>query len=179
MVNRVTAAARTATAHPQGSRTQRPDAPEVADQAGSAALRMETVEPVFGQIKQGRGFRQFLLWGLEKVQGEWSLICAGHNLLKLFHFGGPAHGKGLQPHILTAGLLPGQHSIRGTARSVFYPPWYQALSPILGRAAIQCSCTIETHCMSFRTKGTSVAKPGERVGAAVKAKAPDTSTQRD
>ena len=48
------------------------------------ALRMETVEPVFGQIKQGRGFRQFLLRDLEKVQGEWSLICTGHNLLKLF-----------------------------------------------------------------------------------------------
>ena len=48
------------------------------------ALRMETVEPVFGQIKQGRGFRQFLLRGLEKVNGEWSLICTGHNLLKLF-----------------------------------------------------------------------------------------------
>ena len=48
------------------------------------ALRMATVEPVFGQIKQGRGFRQFLLRGLEKVQGEWSLICTGHNLLMLF-----------------------------------------------------------------------------------------------
>jgi len=48
------------------------------------ALRMQTVEPVFGQIKQGRGFRQFLLRGLEKVQGEWSLICTGHNLPKLF-----------------------------------------------------------------------------------------------
>ena len=48
------------------------------------ALRMATVEPVFGQIKQGRGFRQFLLRGLDKVQGEWSLICTGHNLLKLF-----------------------------------------------------------------------------------------------
>ena len=79
------------------------------------ALRMETVEPVFGQIKQGRGFRQFLLRGLERVQGEWSLICTGHNLLKLFRFGGPAHGKGRQPHIPTAGPLPGQHSIRGTA----------------------------------------------------------------
>ena len=42
------------------------------------------VEPVFGQIKQGRGFRQFLVRGLEKVHGEWSLICTGHNLLKLF-----------------------------------------------------------------------------------------------
>ena len=51
------------------------------------ALRMATVEPVFGQIKQGRGFRQFLLRGLQKVQGEWSLICTGHNLLKLFKFG--------------------------------------------------------------------------------------------
>ena len=45
---------------------------------------METVEPVFGQIKQGRGFRQFLLRGLQKVKGEWSLICTTHNLLKLF-----------------------------------------------------------------------------------------------
>ena len=51
------------------------------------ALRMSTVEPVFGQIKQGRGFRQFRLRGLAKVQGEWSLICTGHNLLKLFKFG--------------------------------------------------------------------------------------------
>jgi len=42
------------------------------------------VEPVFGQIKQARGFRQFLLRGLEKVQGEWALICMTHNLLK-FH----------------------------------------------------------------------------------------------
>ena len=53
------------------------------------ALRMATVEPVFGQIKQGRGFRQFLLRGLEQVQGEWSLICTGHNLLKLFRCGLP------------------------------------------------------------------------------------------
>ena len=44
------------------------------------ALRMGTVEPVFGQIKQARGFRQFLLRGLEKVKLEWKLICAGHNL---------------------------------------------------------------------------------------------------
>ena len=56
------------------------------------ALRMETVEPVFGQIKQGRGFRQFLLRGLEKVNAEWSLICTGHNLLKLFRCGRPAPG---------------------------------------------------------------------------------------
>ena len=57
------------------------------------ALRMQTVEPVFGQIKQGRRFRQFLLRGLEKVNGEWSLICTGHNLLKLFRFGVNLHRK--------------------------------------------------------------------------------------
>jgi len=47
-------------------------------------LRKELSEPVFGQIKQIRGFRQFLLRGKEKVQGEWRLICTGHNVLKLF-----------------------------------------------------------------------------------------------
>jgi len=47
-------------------------------------LRKELPEPVFGQIKQVRGFRQFLLRGKEKVRCEWRFICAGHNLLKLF-----------------------------------------------------------------------------------------------
>ena len=46
-------------------------------------LRKQIVEPVFGQIKQGRGFRQFLLRGENKVAGEWSLLCTAHNLLKL------------------------------------------------------------------------------------------------
>jgi transposase len=46
-------------------------------------LRKQTVEPVFGHIKQARGFRQFHLRGLEKVRAEWSLICTAHNLLKL------------------------------------------------------------------------------------------------
>jgi len=46
-------------------------------------LRKQAVEPVFGQIKQGRGFRQFLLRGIRKVSAEWSLICTAHNLLKL------------------------------------------------------------------------------------------------
>ena len=47
-------------------------------------LRKELSEPVFGQIKQARGFRQFLLRGKEKVRHEWRLICTGHNVLKLF-----------------------------------------------------------------------------------------------
>jgi transposase len=46
-------------------------------------LRKQIVEPVFGQIKQARGFRQCLLRGLDKVAGEWSLLCTAHNLLKL------------------------------------------------------------------------------------------------
>jgi transposase len=48
------------------------------------AQRKQLPEPVFGQIKQARGFRQFLLRGIEKTGGEWQLICTGHNLLKLF-----------------------------------------------------------------------------------------------
>ena len=59
---------------------------KLATQVGAAvyATRKFIVEPVFGQIKQARGFRQFLLRGLEKVRGEWALICMTHNILK-FH----------------------------------------------------------------------------------------------
>jgi hypothetical protein len=46
-------------------------------------LRKQIVEPVFGQIKQAPGFRQFLLRGLDKVRAEWAMICTVHNLLKL------------------------------------------------------------------------------------------------
>jgi len=46
-------------------------------------LRKITVEPVFGQIKQARGFRQFLMRGLANVQGEWAMVCTAHNLCKL------------------------------------------------------------------------------------------------
>ena len=46
--------------------------------------RKETVEPVFGQIKDARGIRSFLLRGLEQVKGEWKLICLTHNILKLW-----------------------------------------------------------------------------------------------
>jgi hypothetical protein len=55
---------------------------------GSAiyAQRKTIVEPVNGQIKEARGLRRFLLRGLEKVDPEWHLIAASHNLLKLFRF---------------------------------------------------------------------------------------------
>jgi transposase len=54
--------------------------------AGKAvyAARKCVVEPVFGQIKQARGFRQFVLRGIRKVKGEWALVCLTHNILRLY-----------------------------------------------------------------------------------------------
>jgi hypothetical protein len=49
--------------------------------------RKQIVEPVFGQIKEARGFRRFLSRGIEKVKAEWDLICLTHNLLKIFRSG--------------------------------------------------------------------------------------------
>jgi transposase len=46
--------------------------------------RKMIVEPVFGQVKEVRGFRRFSFRGLQKNEAEWSLICLTHNLLKLF-----------------------------------------------------------------------------------------------
>ena len=51
------------------------------------ARRKVIVEPVFGQIKEARGFRRFLLRGLEKLRGEWRLVCLTHNLLQLWRYG--------------------------------------------------------------------------------------------
>jgi hypothetical protein len=50
------------------------------------AQRKYTVEPVFGQIKEARGFRRFLLRGLSTVEAEWGLVCTVHNILKLFRY---------------------------------------------------------------------------------------------
>ena len=62
---------------------------KLASQAGRDLYRMRKaiVEPVFGQIKEWRGFRRFSLRGLDKVRGEWKLVCLTHNLLKLFRSG--------------------------------------------------------------------------------------------
>jgi hypothetical protein len=61
----------------------------VRSEAGRAIYkrRKAVVEPVFGQTKHARGFRQFLLRGLEKVTAEWNLVALTHNLLKLFRSG--------------------------------------------------------------------------------------------
>ena len=50
------------------------------------AKRKTIPEPVFGQTKEARGLRRFLMRGLEKVNGEWTMWCTTHNILKLFRF---------------------------------------------------------------------------------------------
>jgi hypothetical protein len=66
----------------------------LASETGKAlyATRKAIVEPVFGQIKEARNLRRFRLRGLKQASGEWKLICATHNLLKLFR-----HRVGLTP----------------------------------------------------------------------------------
>jgi len=73
---------------PAGASVKERMAHKLRTKAGRAcyAQRKQIVEPVFGQIKQGRGFRQFLLRGLKKVQAEWNLVCLTHNLLKIWRY---------------------------------------------------------------------------------------------
>jgi len=56
------------------------------------AQRKWIVEPVFGQTKRGRGFTQFLLNGMEKMEAEWALVCLTHNLLKFWRHAWAASG---------------------------------------------------------------------------------------
>jgi transposase len=56
-------------------------------------LRKQTVEPVFGQTKECRGFRRFSMRGREACEAEWSFVCAAHNLLKLFRYGAIATAR--------------------------------------------------------------------------------------
>jgi transposase len=92
--------------HAEDSRAPSESMPEVAtslqdqmkqklkSEMGRAVYRMRKaiVEPVFGQIKEWRGFRRFSVRGLSKVRAEWKLVCLTHNLRKLFqsgrHWGG-------------------------------------------------------------------------------------------
>lgn len=71
-----------------------------ADGARAYAVRSHTVEPVFGQAKENRGYRRFMRRGLHAANSEWALICATSNLLKLF---GHANGRPLG-HILNASI---------------------------------------------------------------------------
>jgi len=79
---------------PDGRKASSPDTPRPRDlmatklktERGKKIYRKRKYipEPVFGQIKEARGFRRFSLRGLEAVRGEWALVCTTHNLLKLF-----------------------------------------------------------------------------------------------
>jgi transposase len=82
----------------QVSQTATPETPatvqermaaKVRTPAGQAlyARRTVIVEPVFGQSQEARGFRRFVLRGLDAIRGEWRLICLTHNLLKLWRSG--------------------------------------------------------------------------------------------
>ena len=119
------------------------------------ALRMETVEPVSGQIKQGRGFRQFLLRGLAKVNREWLLICAGHNLLKLFRFGagmsGKVRGKGAtgnNRHWEQQGDVPGhgQWDFKATIRMCLSAPCKNCCSRVIPADRVRQLVNPQTGC---------------------------------
>ncbi len=71
---------------PKGATRVEQMARKLQTKAGAAiyATRKGIVEPVIGQIKHARGFRQFLLRGVNKVRGEWALVCTTHNVLKLY-----------------------------------------------------------------------------------------------
>jgi len=73
---------------PQDDSPRSTMARKLASETGRAlyARRKAIVEPVFGQIKEARGFRRFLLRGLRRVGGEWAMLTATHNLLKLFRY---------------------------------------------------------------------------------------------
>jgi transposase len=74
---------------PEGSSALQQMRDKLKTEGGKAVYKMrkQIVEPVFGYIKEGRGFRRFSFRGLGNVRSEWRLICATHNLLKLFRSG--------------------------------------------------------------------------------------------
>lgn len=74
---------------PQGASAKQAMRHKLRTEAGRAVYRMRKaiVEPVFGQIKERRGFRRFSLRGLNKVRCEWKLVCTASNLLKLYGCG--------------------------------------------------------------------------------------------
>jgi hypothetical protein len=82
---------------PEGPRGRIPQSLTVAQRMGRKlatkegraiySKRKESVEPVIGQIKHVRGFRQFLLRGIDRVKAEWRLMCLGHNVLKMWRSG--------------------------------------------------------------------------------------------
>ena len=81
-----------------GAPPETPEAPKTAQERMAAKVRSEPgrawyarrkgiAAPVFGQIKEGRGFRRFSLRGLKKIRGEWCVVCLTPNLLKIWRDG--------------------------------------------------------------------------------------------
>ena len=95
------------------------------------AKRKYTVEPVFGTIKAAIGFRQFLLRGLEKVSGEWALVCLAYNCKRLHRLKTAAQMPTNGP--VAASLAP-KHASSG-AKGVLAGRWLENLFGSL-RAAI-------------------------------------------
>lgn len=116
------------------------------------ALRMATAEPVFGQIKQGRGFRQFLLRGTEKVQGEWSLICTGHNLLKLFRFGAVLpYGPGDDGPTMSANLVERHGNSVFTRLTTPTQRWPSIYRPLSGAVPVTFTASARFRHGNLRT----------------------------
>jgi Transposase DDE domain len=109
-------------------------------------LRKQIVEPVFGQIKQARGFRQFLLRGLNKVRGEWAMVCTVHNLLKLAKATGRPHDHTVchahnasQPACSTyfgAGLLDQRGHRRAVRAAARLLNRFEATHTVTGRGGV-------------------------------------------
>lgn len=73
----------------EGATAKERMAAKVGTAAGRAlyARRKVIVEPVYGEIEGGRGFRRFSVRGLEKINGEWRLVCLTHDLLEIWRYG--------------------------------------------------------------------------------------------
>jgi len=78
---------------------------KVSNKAGRAlyAKRQQIIEPIFGQIKDGRRIRGFMRKGKAAAASEWKLICGTHNLLKLYRR--VLSDAGAAPYSRVAGAL--------------------------------------------------------------------------
>ena len=77
--------------------------------------KLPFLSKVTAQTKQGRGFRQFLLRSMERVNREWLLICTSHNLLKLFRFRRRIIGRGWLARVPTVQLFRRQYRVHRVA----------------------------------------------------------------
>ena len=99
--------------------------------------RKAIVEPIFGQIKEARGFRRFRLRGLGAVAGEWHLVCAVHNLGELFRSGRAGSEPGRPGRDRRSAAVPARsHRAEGPAWLVTTAQAHLATLLSLGWSAI-------------------------------------------